>query len=169
VRARVIPANVHDSILMLVNGNCELMFAYHHPELPLHLDPKRHEYLTVGADTFMPVCKHDHRSAPAFRLPGTNDRPLPLISYTETSYFGRCLAVLLGMRTRLLPCGFITNQTSRKCSRSSFLKARESRGCREVPSLPSSMPAIWCRPERQCGSSKSSFGFTGMRRITADF
>ena len=96
VRARVIPANVHDSILMLVNGNCELMFAYHHPELPLHLDPTRYEYLTVGADTFMPVCKPNQRSAPAFRLPGTNDRPLPLISYTETSYFGRCLAVLLG-------------------------------------------------------------------------
>jgi len=44
----------------------------------------------------MPVCKPNQRSAPAFRLPGTNDRPLPLISYTETSYFGRCLAVLLG-------------------------------------------------------------------------
>ena len=95
MRARVIPANVHDSILMLVNGNCELMFAYHHPELPLHLDPTRYEYLTVGVDTFMPVCKPNQRSAPAFRLPGTNDRPLPLISYTETSYFGRCLAVLL--------------------------------------------------------------------------
>ncbi|SAL07758.1 LysR family transcriptional regulator [Caballeronia arationis] len=40
----------------------------------------------------MPFCK---RSAPAYRLPGTNDRPLALISYTETSYFGRCLAVLL--------------------------------------------------------------------------
>jgi hypothetical protein len=34
---------------MLVNGNCELMFAYHHPELPLHLDPMRYKYLTVGA------------------------------------------------------------------------------------------------------------------------
>jgi hypothetical protein len=48
VRARVIPANVHDSILMLVNGNCELMFAYHHPQLPLHLDPARYECVTVG-------------------------------------------------------------------------------------------------------------------------
>jgi len=34
-KGRVIPTNVHDSILMLVNGNCELMFAYHHPDLPL--------------------------------------------------------------------------------------------------------------------------------------
>lgn len=99
VRARVIPANVHDSILMLVNGNCELMFAYHHPELPLHLDPARYQHLTVGVDTFMPVCRANERSAPAFRLPGTVNRPLPFISYTETSYFGRCLALLLGQAT----------------------------------------------------------------------
>ncbi|KAA1003529.1 LysR family transcriptional regulator [Paraburkholderia panacisoli] len=99
VRARVIPANVHDSILMLVNGNCELMFAYHHPELPLHLDPARYQHLTVGVDTFMPVCRPNERSAPAFRLPGTANRPLPFISYTETSYFGRCLALLLGQAT----------------------------------------------------------------------
>ncbi|MGF6768131.1 DNA-binding transcriptional LysR family regulator [Paraburkholderia sp. GAS199] len=96
VRARVIPTNVHDSILMLVNGNCELMFAYHHPELPLHLDPARYQHLTVGVDTFMPVCRPNQRSGPMYRLPGTANRPLPLISYTETSYFGRCLAHLLG-------------------------------------------------------------------------
>lgn len=95
VRARVIPTNVHDSILMLVNGNCELMFAYHHPELPLHLDPARYEHVTVGIDTLMPVSKHSSRAAPAFRLPGNKKQPLPLISYTETSYFGRCLALLL--------------------------------------------------------------------------
>ncbi|KAE8760263.1 LysR family transcriptional regulator [Paraburkholderia madseniana] len=96
VRARVIPTNVHDSILMLVNGNCELMFAYHHPELPLHLDPIRYEHLTVGVDVLMPVCRPNPRGAPIFRLPGTAARPLPLITYTETSYFGRCLALLLG-------------------------------------------------------------------------
>ncbi|WP_118179846.1 LysR substrate-binding domain-containing protein [Paraburkholderia phosphatilytica] len=96
VRTRVMPTNVHDSILMLVNGNCELMFAYHHPELPLHLDPARYEHVTVGIDTLMPASRPNQRSAPAFRLPGTKKQPLPLISYTDTSYFGRCLALLLG-------------------------------------------------------------------------
>ncbi|WP_421375125.1 LysR substrate-binding domain-containing protein [Paraburkholderia sp. DD10] len=95
VRARVIPTNVHDSILMLVNGNCELMFAYHHPELPLHLDPARYEHVTVGLDTLMPASRPNERAGPKFRLPGTKQRPLPLISYTETSYFGRCQALLL--------------------------------------------------------------------------
>lgn len=95
VRARVLPTNVHDSILMLVNGNCELMFAYHHPELPLHLDAHRYEHLTVGIDTLMPVSRANDRSAPRFRLPGTKQRPMPLVSYTETSYFGRCQQLLL--------------------------------------------------------------------------
>ncbi len=95
VRARVLPTNVHDSILMLVNGNCELMFAYHHPELPLHLDSTKYEHLTVGIDTLMPATRPSARSAPKFRLPGTRQNPLPLISYTDTSYFGRCQALLL--------------------------------------------------------------------------
>lgn len=95
VRARVVPTNVHDSILMLVNGNCELMFAYHHPELPLHLDPVKYEHITVGIDTLMPASKPNQRLAPMFRLPGTTKQPLPHISYTGTSYFGRCLALLL--------------------------------------------------------------------------
>ncbi|MEZ2311900.1 LysR substrate-binding domain-containing protein [Paraburkholderia sp. RCC_158] len=95
IRARVTPTNVHDSILALVNGNCELMFAYHHPELPLHLDAAKYEHVTVGLDTLMPTSRSNERSAPKFRLPGTKQRPLPLISYTETSYFGRCQALLL--------------------------------------------------------------------------
>ena len=51
--------------------------------------------MTVGLDTLMPTSRPNERSAPKFRLPGTKQRPLPLISYTETSYFGRCQALLL--------------------------------------------------------------------------
>ncbi|GLU33331.1 LysR substrate-binding domain-containing protein [Trinickia caryophylli] len=95
LRARVLPTNVHDSILMLVNGNCELMLAYHHPELSLHLDPTRYEHLTVGRDVFMPVRRPAKRAAAQARLPGTARQPVPLIGYTSTTYFGRCLALVL--------------------------------------------------------------------------
>ena len=95
VRARVVPTNVHDSILMLVNGNCELMLAYHHPELSLHLDPTRYEYLTVGRDVFMPVRRTAGRAGGQPRLPGTARQPVPLIGYAPTTYFGRCLALVL--------------------------------------------------------------------------
>jgi LysR family transcriptional regulator, hypochlorite-specific transcription factor HypT len=95
LRVRVVPTNVHDSILMLVNGNCELMLAYEHPELPLHLDPARYEYRTVGHDVFMPVRRASGRTAPDMRLPGTAGRPVPLIAYSASTYFGRCHALLL--------------------------------------------------------------------------
>ena len=94
VRTRVVPTNVHDSILMLANGNCELMFAYHHPRLPLFLDPAKYEHLSVGVDTLMPVCKAGVDGRPSCALTRTGQRAVPMLSYAETSYFGRCLAFL---------------------------------------------------------------------------
>jgi DNA-binding transcriptional LysR family regulator len=95
LRARITPTNVHDSVLMLVNGNCELMFAYQHPDLALHLDPRRYESLTVGHDLLMPVCTPKSAGVPRHKLPGSARQPLPYISYAESTYFGRCVSVLL--------------------------------------------------------------------------
>lgn len=95
VRTRVIPTNVHDSIVALANGNCDLMMAYHHPELPLHLDATKYEHLTVGIDVLMPMCKATDRRAPMYRLSGSVQRSLPLLSYADSSYFGRCVDLLM--------------------------------------------------------------------------
>ncbi|MCO8611160.1 LysR substrate-binding domain-containing protein [Burkholderia multivorans] len=92
---RVMPTNVHDSILMLLNGSCELMLVYEHPELPLHLDPTRFQSLTVGRDTFMPVSAPDAHGGARYRLPGTVANPVPLMAYSNGTYFGRCLSLLL--------------------------------------------------------------------------
>jgi DNA-binding transcriptional LysR family regulator len=95
LRARITPTNVHDSVLMLVNGNCDLMFAYQHPDLALHLDASRYQSLTVGRDVLLPVCKPKAPGSPRYKLPGTARQPVPHISYAETTYFGRCVAALL--------------------------------------------------------------------------
>jgi LysR family transcriptional regulator, hypochlorite-specific transcription factor HypT len=95
LRARITPTNVHDSVLMLVNGSCELMFAYQHPHLALHLEGSKYESLTVGHDVLIPVCKPKSPNVPRYKLPGTARQPLPHISYSETTYFGRCVALLL--------------------------------------------------------------------------
>lgn len=95
LRARIVPTNVHDSVTMLVNGGCDLMFAYQHPGLPLHLDTKRYEILSVGREVLMPVSKPRASGGPLYRLPGTSRQPLPLISYLSSTYFGRCFALLL--------------------------------------------------------------------------
>jgi DNA-binding transcriptional LysR family regulator len=96
VRTRVIPTNVHDSIVMLANANCDLMLAYHHPSLPLHLDPSKYEHLALGHDALLPVCRAADGGGPLFRLSaGPQARPAPLLGYPQTSYFGRCLEFLL--------------------------------------------------------------------------
>jgi DNA-binding transcriptional LysR family regulator len=95
LRAKITPTNVHDSVLMLVNSNCELMFAYQQPDLPLHLDPSRYESITVGRDVLMPVSKPRTAGVARYKLPGKAKQPLPYISYAETTYFGRCVALLL--------------------------------------------------------------------------
>jgi len=96
IRTRVLPTNVHDSIVMLANANCDLMFAYHHPQLPLHLDPVKYEHLVLGHDMLVPVCAAINGSAPMFRLSASaRGRTAPLLGYSETSYFGRCLDFLL--------------------------------------------------------------------------
>jgi DNA-binding transcriptional LysR family regulator len=81
---------------MLVNGNCELMFAYQHPDFAVHLESSRYESLTVGRDVLMPVCRPKSPGVPGYKLPGTARQPLPHIAYGETTYFGRCVAGLLG-------------------------------------------------------------------------
>lgn len=95
VRTRVLPTNVHDSIVMLANANCDLMFAYHHPQLPLHLDPIKYEHLVLGHDMLLPVCAATNGNTPMFRLSASaRGGPVPLLGYSQTSYFGRCLDFL---------------------------------------------------------------------------
>ena len=89
VRARILPANVHDSVLSLIEGNCDLLLCYHHADLPIELDPQRFEYVHLGVETVLPVSVPGRSGSPAFSLPGSKAAPLPYLGYTPTSYFGR--------------------------------------------------------------------------------
>ena len=89
LRARILPSNVHDTVLALVEGNCDLLLCYHHADLPIELDASRYEYLHLGDEVVMPVCVPNRAGSPAFALPGSKAHPLPHLAYTPTSYFGR--------------------------------------------------------------------------------
>ncbi|SFU30829.1 LysR substrate-binding domain-containing protein [Pseudoduganella namucuonensis] len=106
LRARILPANIHDSVLSLVEGNCDLLLCYHHAELPIELDPKRFEYLHLGDETVMPVSVPNRAGSPAYCLPGGKAAPLPYLAYTATSYFGR---VVQRIQTRAGQPGCLQN------------------------------------------------------------
>jgi len=89
LRTRILPTNVHDSVLSLVEGNCDLLLCYHHFALPIELDAQRFEFLHLGDEMVMPVSVPNRAGSPAFSLPGAKAQPLPYLAYTPTSYFGR--------------------------------------------------------------------------------
>ncbi|HMA07135.1 MAG TPA: LysR family transcriptional regulator, partial [Ramlibacter sp.] len=50
IKSRLIALNVHDAVMRLVEGGCDLLIAYHHDALPLQLDAARFEMVTLGQE-----------------------------------------------------------------------------------------------------------------------
>lgn len=89
VRTRLTALNVHDAVLYLNEGSCDLLIAYHHPSQPLQINPERHEMLVLGHETLAPYSRADTSGQPLFALPPRDDHPLPFLAYGEAAYLGR--------------------------------------------------------------------------------
>jgi DNA-binding transcriptional LysR family regulator len=89
LKTRLIALNVHDAVLHLTEGSCDLLMAYHHPSQPLQLNPDRYEMLSLGHETLVAYAKADAVGQPLFRLPGPSGRGVPFLSYAEGAYLGR--------------------------------------------------------------------------------
>lgn len=94
VKVRISPANVHDSVLALVEGECDVLLCYHHPGLQIELDPQRYEHVSLGNELFIPVSIPNRSGRPAFALPGSVQQPIPVLAYTEVSFFGRVVSLI---------------------------------------------------------------------------
>ena len=55
MKSRLIALNVHDAVLQLTEGGCDLLLAYHHPSQPLPLSPERYEMLSLGWRRWLPT------------------------------------------------------------------------------------------------------------------
>lgn len=119
LRAKLRALNVHDAVLSLTEGGCDLMMGYHHPSHPVVLDPRRYDFLTIGTETISPFCaprrvpagapsrasresresraRHASPAAasPRFSLPGRAGAPIPYLAYSPGAYLGRMTEVLL--------------------------------------------------------------------------
>lgn len=87
--ARVVAANIHDAVIALEEGNCDLMIVYHHPLAPILIDAERFGSLALGHDAFIPLCAPDKKGQPLYRLPGSASKPVPHLAYTATTFLGR--------------------------------------------------------------------------------
>lgn len=95
IKSRLIALNVHDAVMRLVEGSCDLLIAYHHPSQPFQLDPDRYEMVSLGQETLAPYCKADGEGQPMFRLPGRAGQPLPYLGYAPGAYLGRVTELIL--------------------------------------------------------------------------
>ena len=89
VKSRLIALNVHDAVLQLTEGNCDLLIAYHHPSQPLQLGPERYEMLALDHETLAAFSRPDADGAPLFALPPTAGHRLPFLGYGSGAYLGR--------------------------------------------------------------------------------
>jgi LysR family transcriptional regulator, hypochlorite-specific transcription factor HypT len=91
--------NVHDAVMTLVDGGCDMVMVYHHPRQPVHLDPGRYDMLTLGLEVMRPYSRAID-GKPERSLPGTRAHPVPFLSYTQGAYLGRMVDVILTEQPR---------------------------------------------------------------------
>ncbi len=95
LKSRLTALNVHDAMLRLVEGSCDLLISYHHEALPLPLEAGRYEMVSLGQETVAPYCKPDEQGRPLFPLPGRAGQPLPYLGYASGAYLARVTDLLL--------------------------------------------------------------------------
>ena len=100
LKTRLIALNVHDAVMQLTEGSCDLLIAYHHPSQPLQLNPDRYEMLSLGSETLAPYAKADADGQPLFRLPSPPGMRVPFLAYAEGAYLGRLVE---GIKQQAVP------------------------------------------------------------------
>lgn len=95
IKSRLIALNVHDAVLRLVEGSCDLLLAYHHASQPVQLDADRYEMLTLGQEVLAPYVRSDAAGAPLFQLPGRAGQLLPYLGYAPGAYLGGVVDLIL--------------------------------------------------------------------------
>lgn len=95
IHTRLRALNVHDAVLSLVEGGCDLVMGYHHPSHPVTLDPARYDMLPLGVEPISPYSAPGRNGRARYTLPGAPDAPVPYLSYTPNAYLGRMTEVLI--------------------------------------------------------------------------
>ncbi|MFT3817298.1 MAG: LysR substrate-binding domain-containing protein [Rubrivivax sp.] len=95
IKSRLNAFNVHDAVLRLTEGGCDLLIAYHHPAQPLQLNAERYEMLSLGAESLAPYARPGPDGQPLLRLPGVAGARVPFLAYASGAYMARMVEVIL--------------------------------------------------------------------------
>lgn len=95
IATRLMAGNVHDAVMTLTEGGCDLLLCYHHPGHPVWLDPARFEGLSLGTEAVRPYLPRHLANAPGWQLPGTTANPIPFLRYGPNTYLRRMVDTIL--------------------------------------------------------------------------
>ncbi|MFZ5509455.1 MAG: LysR substrate-binding domain-containing protein [Pseudomonadota bacterium] len=95
INCRLIAGNVHDAVMAMVEGGCDLLMCYHHPQQPVELDADRYDALPLGAETLRAYVRCNRARVPLHRLPGRREAPLPFLAYSPHAYMRRMTDMIL--------------------------------------------------------------------------
>jgi len=95
VLARVGAVNIQDGAALLTEGATDILLIYHHPHLPVLLDPERFPSLTLAVDRLLPLSAPDAAGQPRHALPGTPGAPLPYLGYSAGTYLAHVVEMIL--------------------------------------------------------------------------
>ncbi len=94
-KSRLIALNVHDAVMHLVEGSCDLLIAYQHPSQSLALDADHYDVLVLGQEVLAPFTRPLANGQPSHVLPGVAAHPLPFLGYAPGAYLGQIVEQLL--------------------------------------------------------------------------
>jgi DNA-binding transcriptional LysR family regulator len=95
LNTRLIALHVHDAVMTIVEGGCDLLLCYHHPRHPVRLDSNRYDGIVLGTESLYAYASCDDDGNPVLCLPGSPETPLPFLSYTSNAYLGRMVDLIL--------------------------------------------------------------------------
>ncbi len=95
IKSRLIALNVHDAVLRLVEGSCDLLIAYHHSAHPFQLAPQRFDMVNLGQEVIAPYSRPQADGTPMYLLPGRAATPLPYLGYAPGAYLGQMVDHIL--------------------------------------------------------------------------
>jgi DNA-binding transcriptional LysR family regulator len=88
IKSRLSALNVHDAAMRMAEGGCDVLIAYHHPSLPLQIDPERYDMVVLGHEVLAPYAPTRPDGRALFSLPGLAAKPLPYLGYAPGAYLG---------------------------------------------------------------------------------
>jgi len=105
--SRVSSTDVRDAIASLAARDTDLVLCYYHPQAPILLDALQYDFLILGREALLPVSAPGASGAPLHVLPGSVDRPVRFLSYSEETFMHKVVSIILSRNDApcfLAPC-----------------------------------------------------------------